>query len=89
MQAGYTDESLKEAMSTMPQGADGDEPLEEEEQISNFKKRAETKNGKRNKSGHRTKDWVQKKKDRQRRQGKEVREDSKYSGRKRTGHGIY
>ena len=35
------------------------------------------------------KDWIQKKKDRQRRQGKEVREDSKYSGRKRKGHGIY
>jgi 18S rRNA (guanine1575-N7)-methyltransferase len=73
----------------MPQGIDGEEPDEEDEQISNFKKRAEIKKEKRNKSISRGKDWIQKKKERQRRQGKEVREDSKYSGRKRTGHGIY
>jgi 18S rRNA (guanine1575-N7)-methyltransferase len=76
-------------MSTMPQGMNGEEPNEEDEQISNFKKRSEIKKEKKNKSISRGKDWIQKKKERQRRQGKEVREDSKYTGRKRTGHGIY
>jgi len=88
LQAGYTNESLAEAMSTMPQGKTGEESDEEEEQISNFKKRSEIKKEKRSKSD-KGKDWIQKKKDRQRRQGKEVREDSKYSGRRRKGHGIY
>ena len=43
--------------------------------------------GKRHQSNGRTKDrnWILKKKDRQRRQGKEVRVDTKYSGRKRSG----
>ena len=73
----------------MPKGIEG-EPEEDEEQISYFKKRAEIKKEKKGKYiGKGNKDWVQKKKDRQRRQGKDVREDSKYSGRKRKGHGVY
>lgn len=32
-----------------------------------------------------SKEWIIKKKERRRRQGKEVREDSKYTGRKRSG----
>lgn len=32
-----------------------------------------------------SKDWIMKKKERRRNQGKEVREDSRYTGRKRTG----
>lgn len=89
MQAGYTNESLAEAMSTMPQGKTGEESDEEDEQISNFKKRSEIKKDKKGKTFTGGKDWIKKKKDRQRRQGKEVREDSKFSGRKRKGHGIY
>ena len=34
-------------------------------------------------TGKKTKEWIGNKKDRQRRQGKEVRHDSKYTGRKR------
>jgi len=88
LQAGYTPESLAEAMSTMPQGKTEEDQLEDDEQISNFKKRSDIKKDRKNKHVNK-KDWIQKKKDRQKRQGKETREDSKYSGRKRPGHGIY
>ena len=89
MQAGYTKETLAEAMSAIPQGMDGDEIDEEEEQVSYFKKRAEMKRNKSKDPSYKSKDWIKQKKDRQTRQGREVREDSKYSGRKRKGRGVY
>lgn len=39
----------------------------------------------RNKSLKKSRDWILEKKERRRRQGKEVRDNSKYTGRKRSG----
>jgi 18S rRNA (guanine1575-N7)-methyltransferase len=90
LQAGYTKETLAEAMSAIPQGADGEElEDEEEEQVSYFKKRAEMKRNKSKEPAYKSKNWIKEKKDRQSRQGRETREDSKYSGRKRKGRGVY
>lgn len=47
---------------------------------------------KRNKSkepSYKSKEWIKQKKERQMRQGRDIREDSKYSGRKRKGRGVY
>ncbi len=82
-------ESLAEAMSTLPQGIEGEEPEEHDEQISYFKKRAETKRSRSKDPSFKSKDWIKNKKERQKRQGRDVREDSKYSGRKRKGRGVY
>uniref|UniRef100_A0A7M5XKP8 18S rRNA (guanine(1575)-N(7))-methyltransferase Bud23 C-terminal domain-containing protein n=1 Tax=Clytia hemisphaerica TaxID=252671 RepID=A0A7M5XKP8_9CNID len=46
------------------------------------RERNNNRNG-RGKPSKKSKEWIQKKKDRKRRQGKDVRADSKYSGRKR------
>lgn len=89
MQAGYTKESLAEAMSAIPEGIEGEEPEEEDEQVSYFKKRAEMKRNKSKEPTFKSKDWIQNKKERQKRQGRDVREDSKYTGRKRKGRGVY
>jgi len=89
LQAGYTKESLAEAMSAIPEGIEGEEPEEEDEQVSYFKKRAEMKRNKSKEPTFKSKDWIQNKKERQKRQGRDVREDSKYTGRKRKGRGVY
>ncbi len=89
MQAGYTKETLAEAMSAIPQGVDGDElEDEEEEQVSYFKKRAEMKRNRSKEPSYKSKDWIRQKKERQTRQGRDVRDDSKYSGRRRKGRGV-
>jgi len=76
-------------MSAIPQG-DGDQlEDQEEEQISYFKKRADIKRNKSKEPSYKSKEWIKQKKDRQVRQGREIREDSKYSGRKRKGRGVY
>jgi len=90
LQAGYTKETLAEAMSAIPQGIEGEDPEEEEEeQVSYFKKRAEMKRNNQKEPFFKSKDWIKNKKDRQKRQGRDVREDSKYTGRKRKGRGVY
>jgi len=55
---------------------------EEDEQIRNEKRR-KMKNSKKN--GFKSRDWILKKKERQRRKGEETRPDSRYTGRKRSG----
>lgn len=52
--------------------------------VSYTRKREMLKQG-RGKLAKGSKEWIVKKKERRRRQGKEVREDSKYTGRKRSG----
>ena len=90
LQAGYTKETLAEAMSAIPQGIEGEEQNnEEDEQVSYFKKRAELKRNRNKKTEYKSKDWIKSKKARQGRQGKDVREDSKFTGRKRKGRGVY
>jgi 18S rRNA (guanine1575-N7)-methyltransferase len=77
-------------MSAIPQGIEGEDPLEEEEeQVSYFKKRAEMKKNKDGKVSYKSKEWIKNKKERQKRQGKDTRDDSKYTGRKRPGRGVY
>lgn len=89
LQAGYTKESLAEAMSAIPQGIEEEDEEDEEEQVSYFKKRADLKRQKDGKTKYKSKDWILNKKEKQKRQGKDIRENSKYTGRKRTGRGVY
>ena len=70
-------------MSAIPEGVNGEDVSEEEEQVSYYKKRAEMKRSRGGKSEYKSKDWINKKKDRQQKQGKDVRESSKFTGRKR------
>ena len=63
MQAGYTPESLAEAMSTMPQGKNEEDDLEND-QISNFKKRSDIKKDRKKNKHESKKDWIEKKKER-------------------------
>jgi 18S rRNA (guanine1575-N7)-methyltransferase len=89
LQAGFTKETLGEVMKAIP-NADGEEEVEDDEHVSYIKKRAELKRKRDHKKpSFKSRDWVMKKKDRQRRQGRDVRGDTKYTGRKRTGKGIY
>jgi 18S rRNA (guanine1575-N7)-methyltransferase len=89
LQAGYTKETLNEVVQTLP-NAIQDDSEEEDEHVDYNKKRFDL-NKKResrtysNKSG---KNSVIRKKDRQRRQGREVRPDTKYTARKRPGKGF-
>jgi 18S rRNA (guanine1575-N7)-methyltransferase len=90
LQAGFTKETLGEVMKSIPK-ADDDAREDEEEHVSYIKKRAELK-GKRSshkKPGYKSRDWIMKKKERQRRQGRDVRQDTKFTGRKRPGKGVY
>lgn len=57
---------------------------EESNRIAYTKKRELAKQA-RGKPLKGSKEWIMKKKDRRRRQGKEVREDSRYTGRRRSG----
>lgn len=62
------------------------EPAERQTVLFSRKDPRRTKLGKRSdgsRPGVKSKEWIQNKKDRQRRQGKEVVHDSKYTGRKR------
>jgi 18S rRNA (guanine1575-N7)-methyltransferase len=88
LQAGYTKESLNEVTNALPDGIQGEEDAEEH--VSYIKKRAELK---RNKSKSKnaefkSKEWIMKKKERQRKQGHDVRPDTKYTGRRRPGKGF-
>lgn len=57
-------------------------PLQNEDEIKVGKRKVQ-KGGKHVKVKHKSKEWIMSKKERQRKQGKEVRHDSKYVGRKR------
>jgi 18S rRNA (guanine1575-N7)-methyltransferase len=86
LQAGFTKETLDEVMKSIPK-AEGEE--EENEQVSYIKKRAELGNKRKNKkTSQKSKEWILKLKDRQRRQGRDVRKDTKYTGRRRPGKGF-
>ncbi len=88
LQAGFTKETLDDVMKSIPK-ADDEEEDDENEQVSYNKKRAELgKRRKGKKTGHNSKEWIIKMKDRQRRQGRDVRKDTKYTGRRRPGKGF-
>lgn len=58
--------------------------MEESNRVSYIKRREMAKQA-RGKPLKGSREWIMKKKERRRKQGKDVREDSKYSGRKRSG----
>ncbi len=89
LQAGYTKDSLNEVTQSMPQAIEED-PEEEDEQVSYNTKRADLKrNRKNNKDPYvKSKEWIMNKKARQTRQGRDVRPNTKYTARKRKGHGF-
>jgi len=86
LMAGYNQEIMDEAKSTMP-SALGVDATDDDEQVDIYGNKKFKKNNKRlsgkERSIFKSKDWILNKKDRQRKQGKEVRSDSKYTGRKR------
>jgi 18S rRNA (guanine1575-N7)-methyltransferase len=88
LQAGYTKESLNEVVNTIPKSLD-EEDEEEEQQVDYNRKRSELKKKRDSRApGFKSKDWIKKKKDRQRRQGRDVREDTKFTARKRPNKGF-
>ena len=97
LQAGYTNESIQEVMKSIPKMGNEKEEDEDEDDseivmdksnknstVRNKRKVESKKNGK--KPSFKSRDWVDKLKKRQARQGKTVRHESKYAGRKRKGH---
>lgn len=89
LQAGYTKESLNEVQNTIPKPLEIEGDEEEEVQVDYNKKRAQLKRQRESRTpGFKSKDWIKNKKDRQRRQGREVRPDTKYTARKRPGKGF-
>lgn len=69
----------------LPRGL-GTEEQEESNQVAYAKKRAEMARNARGKPLKKSRDWILAKKERRRRQGRDTRPDSKYTGRKRPGH---
>lgn len=69
----------------MPQalGTDEESSLQNQIAYGGESSAAKGRKGKKKRVGVKTRDWVLEKKERQRRQGREVRPDTKYSGRKR------
>lgn len=90
LQAGFTKDSIKEVTNTIPQGLDDGEDDNDEKQISYFKQRANLhrKKEKFKNPTYKSKMWILEKKNKERNKGKDVRPDSKYSGRKRGLNGI-
>ena len=83
LQAGYTKESIDEVMSAIPR-LEGEEDDEEDEKVDVIQKRRKMKRDNyHKKAAYKSKKWIMKKKDRQRKQGRDVRPDTKYTGRRR------
>lgn len=89
LQAGYTNESIQEVMKAIPKANEYDSDDEENNQvkIDNKTVRNKKKNNLK-KPTYKSKEWILEKKERQMKQGRKVRHDSKYSGRTRKGHGV-
>jgi len=87
LQAGYTKDSLDDVVSSIPKPIE-DQSEEDEEKVDYNQKREELKKKRNSRTSFKSKDWIKKKKDRKRRQGRDVREDTKYTARKRPGKGF-
>ena len=90
LQAGFTNESIQEVMRAIPKNENIDSDEEDNDKIK-FEKntvRSKKKHNSKAKSTYKSKDWIIEKKERQLKQGKKVRNDSKYTGRKRRGHFV-
>ena len=89
LQAGYTKESIEDVMKTIPKKTEDDDDEEEKkEEVDYIRKRNSKKREKYHKSVYKSREWILKKKERQRKQGRDVRPDTKYTGRRRKQNGI-
>ena len=61
---------------------------EKEEKVDYIKERRKIKRQKYHESRYKSREWILKKKSRQRKQGKDVRLDTKYTGRRRPTHAF-
>lgn len=86
LQAGETKETLDQVISTIPKN----EEIEDNEVVEYKTDKQTVRNRRKNnkKAAYKSRDWILKKKQRQRKQGRDVRKDTKYTGRKRRGHGC-
>ena len=82
LNAGFSDEMSKELV--LPKGIEDDE--DEKVDVVDKKMKKHGKSWKKiDRSAFKSKDWIIKKKERARLQGKTVKNDSKYTGRRRPG----
>lgn len=87
LQAGSTKESIKEVMDSIPKAEELDDN-EEDEKVDVVRQRRKEKKLKYHESKFKSREWILKMKRRQRKQGKDVRPDTKYTGRRRPLHGF-
>lgn len=91
IQAGYTQESIQEAMKAIPKLEKQDEEnnniVKYDKNIKPTTVRGKRKN-KSKKAAFKSREWIIEKKGRQNKQGKTVRKTTKYTARKRKGHHV-
>jgi len=89
LQAGFTKDTINEVTTTIPQPLDDDIKVKDDSHISYHTKKAnEFRKNKNNKNAFKSREWVLEKKESERLKGKDVRQDTKYSGRRRPLKGI-
>ena len=86
LQAGFTKESIKDVMDAIPKNEIDDD--EEDEKVDVVRERRKLNKQKYHESKFKSREWILKKKSRQRKQGKDVRPDTKYTGRRRPLHAF-
>lgn len=92
IQAGSTEESIQEVIKTIPKTEREDKEEDENTTVKFDKNNNNTVRNKRKKKmkkeALKSRNWIIKNKDRQSRKGKHVRKTTKYTGRRRKGHGV-
>ena len=87
LQAGFTKESIKDVMDAIPKNEIDDDD-EKDEKVDVVRERRKLKKQKYHESKFKSREWILKKKSRQRKQGKDVRPDTKFTGRRRPLHSF-
>ena len=86
LQACFTKESIEDVMKAIPKNEVEED--EKDEKVDVIKERRKLKKQKYHESRYKSKEWILKKKSRQRKQGKDVRPDTKFTGRRRPIHAF-
>ena len=86
LQAGFTKESIKDVMDSIPKNEVEND--EEDEKVDVVREKRKLKKQKYHESRFKSREWILKKKSRQRKQGKDVRPDTKFTGRRRPIHAF-
>ena len=86
LQAGFTKESIEDVMKAIPKNEIEED--EKDEKVYVIKERRKLKRQKYHESKFKSREWILKKKSRQRKQGKDVRPDTKFTGRRRPLHAF-